>query len=77
MDTNHDQMVAVLDMPESKLKAKILILAWKELTESFSGPETTQGHVYYRALKKISLPLRKEAVEELDLDTKYADFALA
>ena len=67
MNFNNETIIAIIESDDSCLKAKILILLWKELASQYpvSDWETLDCHIYYRALAKIPEKNRRQAFEEL------------
>lgn len=81
MNTNTDTIISIIESPNSCLKAKLLILLWKELAEGYLRTDwaTLNDHIYYRALDKIPSQHYTKAFKELPKDetTDYLENLLS
>ena len=77
-ETYNDFLSISLDMPPTKLKAKILLLQWKDVAAQYENIGYTTKHIYYRSLQKIPYDLVSEAGKELleNLSSPQIEYAL-
>ena len=75
-DAYNDFIHSVFDMPDTLLKAKILLLKYKEMARDYENIGYTRGHVFYRALAKMPVEMIEQAGKELP-ESPEIDYAIA